>query len=401
MFRSDGVDRRVFLSALAATAGVAATGAPADAQVAASVARSASLRDGRHSLVLAGGANRGAYQAGVIGGLVARDGLRDGEPLGFAAVCGTSIGALNGYFVATAQYARLRELWREVATRDVFRLKPTFERIPEPSAGVATRAYEAISLGFGLIKNVRGILDSAPIVQLLDENVQPATDAVHIPLYIATTNLTRRSGQLFVREATTPDGRTLQAVNAQLIADFAPGSVRVAGDTLIRRVLLASASIPIALDPQSLPAADGSPDEYVDGGVTDNVPLEIARRCAEYLNVILVDPPLGVPDEQDHSGLDVALGVFETMQRRILEYEVLLAIAETALVPTPLTDAAGLARLPATFSLVQPDRPLPGKFGDFNDLRSLDEMWERGYEDGVRGWPALDLSVIRTRGTIP
>lgn len=165
------------------------------------------MRDGRHSLVLAGGANRGAYQAGVIGGLVARDGLRDGEPLGFAAVCGTSIGALNGYFVATAQYARLRELWREVATRDVFRLKPTFERIPEPSAGVATRAYEAISLGFGLIKNVRGILDSAPIVQLLDENVQPATDAVHIPLYIATTNLTRRRGQLFVREATTPDGR--------------------------------------------------------------------------------------------------------------------------------------------------------------------------------------------------
>jgi hypothetical protein len=135
--------------------------------------------------------------------------------------------------------------------------------------------------------------------------------------------------------------------------------------------------------------------------VTDNVPLEIVRRCAEYLNVILVDPPLGVPDEQDHSGLDVALGVFETKQRRILEYEVLLAIAETALVPTPLTDAAGLARLPATFSLVQPDRPLPGKFGDFNDLRSLDEMWKRGYEDGVRGWPALDLSVIRTRGTIP
>jgi len=390
------VGRRGFIGALAAAAAsAAAPPSPAGAQPA------AALRDGRRALILAGGANRGAYQAGVIGGIVAREGLREGQPLGFDAVCGTSIGAINGYFVATAQYARMRRLWSDVASKNVFALKKRYSRIRLPSSGVGTRAYEAISLGFGLLKNVRGVLDKTAIVDVLNEAIQPESDPVHIPLYISTTNLTQQRGQLFVREGNSPSGRALQAINTRLIDAFAPGAVRVADDGLIRSVLLASASIPIALDPESLPAPDGSSDEYVDGGVTDNVPLEIARRCADSLHAILVDPPPSNADSEYRSAVDIGFGVFETMQRRILEYEFLLAVAETALVPTEVTEAAGLARLPASFFLIEPDSPLPGELGDFADVKSLDAMWQRGYDDGVKGWPPINLAALRGRRTIP
>jgi predicted acylesterase/phospholipase RssA len=394
-----GVGRRGFLGALAAAAG---TPAIAASQTVAAVP-AAPDRLGQHALVLAGGANRGAYQAGVIGGLVAREGLRDGQPLPFDAVCGTSIGALNGYFVATAQYSRLRELWREVSTKNIFAVKPRYEKITWPSAGVGTRAYESISLGLGLTKNVRGVIDRERIIAYLADVIQPA-DPVEIPLYIATTNLTQRRGQVFLRAATSTRGRALQALNDELIREYMTNAVRVATDALIRPVLLASASIPIALDPQEIPRPgarhDEVQDEYVDGGVTDNVPLEIARRCAQNIHAILVDPQEGTPNEHDASALEIALGVFETMQRRIFEYEVLLAIAETGIVPTSLTDAAGLTSLPATFFLIQPDAPLPGSLGDFNDLASLDAMWTRGYNDGIKGWPAFDVTTLKMRRTI-
>jgi predicted acylesterase/phospholipase RssA len=64
------------------------------------------------ALVLSGGGARGAYEAGIVGALAAADGVSDGMPLpGYGLVAGTSIGALNGWFVATGQYQRMRELW--------------------------------------------------------------------------------------------------------------------------------------------------------------------------------------------------------------------------------------------------------------------------------------------------
>src|SRR5262249_51935912 len=55
---------------------------------------------GGHALVLTGGVNRGAYQAGAIAGLVEKAGLADGQPLDYDMVAGSSIGSLNAYFVA-------------------------------------------------------------------------------------------------------------------------------------------------------------------------------------------------------------------------------------------------------------------------------------------------------------
>ncbi|MHB8461421.1 MAG: patatin-like phospholipase family protein, partial [Vulcanimicrobiaceae bacterium] len=73
------------------------------------------LRRNRTALVLSGGGARGAYEAGIIEELARNGGVRDGQPLApFKIICGTSIGALNGWFVATGQYTKLRNLWATI-----------------------------------------------------------------------------------------------------------------------------------------------------------------------------------------------------------------------------------------------------------------------------------------------
>src|ERR1700722_19684056 len=62
-----------------------------------------------HALVLSGGGARGAYQAGLACALAERSGVQDGQPLApYGLICGTSIGALNAWFIATGQYSALR-----------------------------------------------------------------------------------------------------------------------------------------------------------------------------------------------------------------------------------------------------------------------------------------------------
>jgi hypothetical protein len=83
------LNRRAFITTAAGSAGVAAAGMPAGAQDAIAM----SFPPGNRGLVLTGGINRGAYQAGWICGIAAAAGLRDGQPLDYDVVTGASIGA--------------------------------------------------------------------------------------------------------------------------------------------------------------------------------------------------------------------------------------------------------------------------------------------------------------------
>ena len=56
-------------------------------------------------LCLAGGGAKGAFQAGVIYGLKERGICK------YDAIAGTSIGAINGYYIYTENVNKLREMW--------------------------------------------------------------------------------------------------------------------------------------------------------------------------------------------------------------------------------------------------------------------------------------------------
>ncbi|MGC1380650.1 MAG: patatin-like phospholipase family protein [Candidatus Baltobacteraceae bacterium] len=337
-----------------------------------------SARRGRKALVLIGGANRGAYQAGAIQALTQIQGIADGQPLDFDMICGTSIGALNGYMVATGQYETLAKLWRGgIASRNVFRLKPEFDAIDDHTSGLLNRVVAAYRLSSGLVRNVTGVLDPAPLRAMLAEYVDPATPTL-LPFYISATNITRRANQLFVRRATTPAGQAKQAVNDALIAS-SNENVRGVDDALLRDVLFASAAIPILLDPIWIPREHDpqKSDAYVDGGVTQNVPIDIAMICTDELYVTLLSPPYAEVDEEYDSALEIGLGMFATMQERILAYQVRLAYALSK------------THLPFTPYVIRPAHDLPGHGADFDNQADLEKMWQLGFQDMVRGWASF------------
>ncbi len=354
-------------------------------------------RKGRRALVFSGGGALGAYEAGIVAGLVDRLGIHDGQPLPYDLVCGTSIGALNAYCVATAQYGRLRWAWHTIPETGVIRLKPRYQKIRDRASGVVSRLTEAIRLGFGLTKNVLGVLDNAPVVEFYRTFVQP-DDPVHVPFYFASTNLSRLRGEIFLRRATTPAGLEKQRVNDELLALATHVLVREAGNDIVRTALFASAAIPLAFDPVELISPEGTIDQYVDGGVTYNVPVNIARRCAETISVALVDPPREETDKTYDDAVSIGFGVFETMQHSLLEYQVRLAVVESYMFESltggfeGVTDPqAKIARIPLKAELLRPKSTLAGTVLSFNDPAAIQAMWKVGYADGIAGFEPYSM----------
>lgn len=357
--------------------GITALAASLPAQRA--LAQPRSTRTGRKALVLSGGADRGAYQAGAIQALTEIQGVKESEPLDFDLICGTSIGALNGFMAATGQYEGLQQIWRSViASRDVFRLKAPYTAIEDPQSGILNKLAAALSLSSGLVKNERGILDPAPIRALLNEFANPSTPTL-VPFYISTTNLTKQNHQLFVREATSTAGQAKQAVNDSLLARSSENA-RPVPDSLLHDVLFASAAIPLLFDPIAIPDENDptAVHYYVDGGVTQNVPMDAALLCADTLNFILVDPVPNEVNETYRNALEIGLGMFATMQARILAYQLRLAYALDE------------SKLPFTAYVVRPARELPSEGEEFSNQKELEAAWQLGFQDMARGWTALE-----------
>src|SRR5581483_9027590 len=212
-----------------------------------------------NALVLSGGGARGAYQAGAIAALVQQAGIRDGQPLApFDVVCGSSIGALNGWFVATGQFTLLSQLWRTIGQREIFVLKKRFAPVIDPNSGLLNRLHSALALEIGLVTNVRGVLDDAYVSRWIAQYIDPATPVLR-PFIFTVTNLDHERGELFYR-APASISATTRARAAQAIEVTVGPSVvaRPAGNDILQEAIRASASMPILFDPVELPGANGA-----------------------------------------------------------------------------------------------------------------------------------------------
>jgi predicted acylesterase/phospholipase RssA len=351
------------------------------------------------ALVLSGGGARGAYEGGIIDYLVQAGNIREGQPLApYGVVCGTSIGALNGYFVATAQYKRLRELWYTIASRHAVRLKPQYAKIVNPDSGVGNRVGEAIGLGVGFATDVMGVLDGDHLQEFLAEFIDPSRPVV-MPFAWTVTNLTRSSAEYFYLLPNQPKDQALAArAQAAVRATVGPSAViRPASPDILVSSLRASAALPLAFDPVLLPAADGSgPQQYCDGGVTENTPIGIARAAARNVDVIMMDPPF----ESSHykNGVELGLGAFGTTQRALLEANVRSAYFESltkrtlkTLRPTPEINRVAALLFASDFYLIRPRDVLSVSVGGFNDADKLFDTYKTGFADAARGFTRYDF----------
>jgi predicted acylesterase/phospholipase RssA len=405
------LSRKTFLAASAA-ASASLGPSPLRAQSSAEIpAPRAALSQ---ALVLSGGGALGAYEAGVIAALVEGGGIRDGEPLRpYDVVCGTSIGALNAYFVATAQYAKLSTLWSTISTQHVVRLKPQYAKVVIQSSGVISRLVEEFSVVQGLRTNVMGILDGDHLRWWLT-NYADFRHPVVMPMFWAVTNLTHERPEYFYlmpNRATDGDRKLVEAAARLALGTNVP--VREASPELLVDQIRASAAVPAAFDPVALPAPEGGQALYVDGGVTANTPVRLASALALRVDSVLLNPAF--EPVKIRNGVQVLAGSFNTMQRRLMEDAMRAAYFESfalqALKELPPSFTAKAARATnvnlehmqtirdalyqSALYVIRPDNELPVSIFGFQDGEALSQTYAIGRADGALGFKHFD-PVSRT-----
>jgi NTE family protein len=156
----------------------------------------------RTALVLSGGGARGAYQAGVLGGLVQ---LGLFPEAGFELLVGSSAGAINAAFLAAhaseplASVARLEDLWSTIEPQRIFRTDL------RSLGGIGMRWVRDLSFG-GMLRRTgaKSLLDTAPLREFLlasipfdriDDNIE--AERLHA-LAMPATDLYTSDGVVFL-----------------------------------------------------------------------------------------------------------------------------------------------------------------------------------------------------------
>jgi predicted acylesterase/phospholipase RssA len=380
------LNRRAFLASAAAL-----TAVPAATEAAA-------VADFRHpnrlnqALALSGGGARGAYQAGIIDYLRLSQAIPDGSPLRpYGLIAGTSIGALNGYFVATGQFGLLRELWYTIADQHVIQLKAKYAKVTNDDSGVGTRFVAAMRAVLSLTSNDTGVIDGAHLRAWLARFIDPARPAV-TPFVWTVTNLTNQSPEFFFLVPTALSPELREAAVTAIRVTVGPNAVlREATADLLIDALQASTAIPVAFDPIELPAPKGGGTNlYVDGGVTANTPVAAARAAATRVDVVLLDPPLQATHY--HNALEIGVGTFGAMQRRILEADMRAAYLETfgkraiGEYNSPEESVLASVLYESDIYQMQPQDELPVGVVGFDDRENIYKTFKIGFEDAARGF---------------
>lgn len=214
----------------------------------------------RTAIVLSGGGTRGAYEAGVVQGLVEVLGLGADDPAPFDAFTGTSVGALNAAFLAGSAdrgdmaVHRLADLWTSLSLGVHARLD---RRALWKRAMLDVAPLEAL---------VRGAVDFDRLDGLIEGGVVRAL--VVAALHVGT-------------------GRTAMFAHTAPGVSFRPSrdparvgiSTRITADHV-----LASAAIPMIFPPREVEG-----QLFYDGGLRFNTPLSPAIRTGAD-RIVVVSP---------------------------------------------------------------------------------------------------------------
>lgn len=241
----------------------------------------------RSALVLAGGGARGAYEVGVVQGILEALGLPERCP--FQIFTGTSVGAINtAYFVSRAHrrdmgISRLVELWTGMTLLEDLEVDfvgamgldlPTWMRSQQPKVPAPAGP---------------GMLRADPLEELIRHSMD--WDQLHANI---------DSGLV---EACVVAALRMDSGQTTLFAELASQSPFVPSRDPRRVVcptrlgadhVLASAAIPLVFPPRLIGGR-----RYVDGGMRYNTPLGPALRCGAERVVIVSTHYIGAPPGED------------------------------------------------------------------------------------------------------
>jgi len=210
------------------------------------------------AVVLAGGGARGAYEAGVVAGIVEilRDQGRERAP--FSVFTGTSVGAINATWLAAhadrpdMNVGGLLEQWRSLELREHLRVSPM--RFLWPS-----RVGERLGRSFIDPRALEALVQDRIPFGRLHDNVE---NGVVQALVVAALNIATAKTTMFAEVA--PGARFVPSRDPRRLGSL----TRIECGHV-----LASAAIPLVF-----PARRIGAEHYCDGGIRFNTPLAPAIR---------------------------------------------------------------------------------------------------------------------------
>jgi predicted acylesterase/phospholipase RssA len=361
------------------------------------------------ALVLSGGGALGAYAAGIIGCLATAAGIKDGSALPpYGIVCGTSIGALNGWFVATGQYSKLKDLWYGVSADHIVQLKPQFAALRNPDAGAGNRLAAMMGIA-SVTKDQTAFFDSKPILDWITRNLDPERPLVMPFVWVATNLTMQRPEYFYMRPANAPAGLNDAIVRNLQIVLGPQTVVREASADLFHKQIFASTDVPLLWDPVQMPGPNGALNQYCDGGIAANSPVSVAHAVSAGADVVLLNPPFEEISNYENA-IEVSAGMFATMQQKILSGDMrsvyFQSVAKRSFARLPNSDiaiategepelAAFIRSLPATdLTYMRPKQKLPVGGAAFDDEDGIGKAYRIGWNDAIAGFTPYDWKTF-------
>jgi NTE family protein len=300
-----------------------------------------------NAFVLSGGANLGSVQAGMLVGLL-EGGIRPDL------VVGTSIGAANAAYLAAdpspERALELCRIWEAVRPKDVFPIQPL-------------RSLRSVTRGGALFS-------PGPLWDLIGTRLgYDRVEESSIPLRIVATR-------------------------------FSDGSEVVFEDGSVRDAILASTALPLIFPPHEI---DG--ELYLDGGLSDQVPLEPAVAAgADRIYVLSVGFPCPPPanHRSARSLLMHSIGILLSQRIRRHSSDLFTRPGLEIVQIPPVCTEVGLRDFSRTAALIDQAREQTRRFlnGESCPTCSHDSVHEKGVPHGNAAVPSLRPSVpVRKRAS--
>ncbi len=228
-------------------------------------------------IVLSGGGMRGAYEAGVVSGIMRALGRRRSDPALFQIFTGSSVGAINAaYLAANADRGDhgindLLDSWRSMRIEEQMKVRP-LGLIPMP------RKYRRrLAKRFGPESMRRGLLDSRALQDLVTSTIN--FDRLHqntrsgLVHALVVTALQVASGKTTMFAELAPNARFRPSQDSRRIPSRGPiGAEHV----------LASAAIPLLFPTRRI-----GKHFYCDGSLRFNTPIAPAIRAGANRLVVI------------------------------------------------------------------------------------------------------------------